>query len=74
MINRFTDVTSRAITSDTIETVVAADVEPENVEWLINGLLAVGKLQILAGVPGCGKTALAMTLAAYVTRGGQAHV
>lgn len=43
---------------------------PEIIEWLMHGWLAVGKLILLAGSPGTGKTTLAMCFAAVVTRGG----
>lgn len=43
---------------------------PEIIEWLMHGWLALGKLILLAGSPGTGKTTLAMCFAAVVTRGG----
>lgn len=42
---------------------------PEPVQWLWPGWLARGKLAILAGAPGTGKTTTALALAATVTRG-----
>ncbi|WP_080931906.1 AAA family ATPase [Xanthomonas albilineans] len=42
---------------------------PEPVNWLWNGWLAAGKLHILGGQPGTGKTTIAMAMAATVTRG-----
>jgi len=47
------------------------DLTPQPVEWLWQGWLAKGKLHILAGAPGQGKTTLALTLAATVTIGGR---
>lgn len=47
-----------------------ADLNPEPVRWLWPGWLALGKLHILAGAPGQGKTTIAMALAATVTQGG----
>lgn len=47
----------------------AVAVEP--VRWLWNGYLARGKLHILAGPPGAGKTTLALALAATITAGGR---
>lgn len=47
-----------------------SDVVPESVDWLWKGWLAAGKLHIIAGAPGTGKTTLAASLAATVTRGG----
>ncbi len=43
----------------------------EPIAWLWNGFLAGGKLHILAGAPGTGKTTLALGLAAALTRGGR---
>lgn len=47
-----------------------ADITPEPVTWLWDGWLALGKLHILAGKPGTGKTTLALALAAIATTGG----
>ena len=47
------------------------DIQPESVSWLWNGWLAAGKLQVLGGAPGTGKTTIAMALAATVTVGGR---
>src|SRR5215469_399922 len=46
-----------------------SDVVPESVDWLWNGWLAAGKLHIIAGAPGSGKTTLAASFAATLTRG-----
>jgi putative DNA primase/helicase len=54
-----------------VELVNAASVTPEPVDWLWNGWLARGKLHILAGAPGTGKTTLALALAATVTTAGR---
>lgn len=48
----------------------AQDIQPEPVSWLWPGWLALGKLAVLAGNPGSGKTTLSMALAAIVTNGG----
>jgi putative DNA primase/helicase len=48
----------------------AANVKPEAVAWLWPGWLPVGKLTLLAGSPGTGKTTLALALAACISRGG----
>lgn len=44
--------------------------KPEAVSWLWHGWLAAGKLAILGGQPGTGKTTIALALAAVVTNGG----
>src|SRR5579871_2224391 len=48
----------------------AAEISPEAVQWLWPGWLARGKLHVIAGAPGAGKTTITLSLAATVTRGG----
>lgn len=43
----------------------------EPIGWLWNGWLARGKVHILAGAPGTGKTSIAMAAAATITIGGR---
>ena len=43
----------------------------EPIDWLWEGWLAAGKLHILAGAPGTGKTTIALAMAAAVTTGGR---
>lgn len=52
-------------------TLCAADIVPEPISWLWNGWLAAGKLHILAGAPGTGKTTLSLSLAATLTTCGR---
>lgn len=52
-----------------IELLRADQIVMEPVDWLWNGYLAAGKLHILAGAPGTGKTTIAMSMAATITRG-----
>lgn len=47
----------------------ATDIDPQPISWLWPGWLARGKLQILAGAPGCGKTTIALKFAATLTTG-----
>jgi len=49
--------------------VCLADVEPQEVRWLWHPYVPLGKLTILEGDPSAGKTFLALTIAAIVTRG-----
>jgi putative DNA primase/helicase len=49
----------------------ACDVEPQPVDWLWPGWLAAGKLHMIAGAPGTGKTTVAIGLAAIVSQGGR---
>lgn len=48
----------------------AADVAPEAIVWLWPGWLPAGKISLLAGSPGTGKTTLALAIAAIVSNGG----
>jgi putative DNA primase/helicase len=47
----------------------AADVVRKDVEWLWSGRIALGKLSVIAGDPGLGKSLLAAFLAATVSTG-----
>ncbi|TXH69870.1 MAG: hypothetical protein E6Q88_08980 [Lysobacteraceae bacterium] len=49
----------------------ACDVEPQPVDWLWPGWLAAGKLHLIGGAPGTGKTTVAVGLAAIVSQGGR---
>lgn len=49
----------------------ASDLTPEPLTWIWNGWLAAGKMHVLGGAPGTGKTTIAMALAATVTTGGR---
>ena len=49
----------------------ASDLRPEPVAWLWQNWLALGKLGILAGPAGCGKTTLAGAMGANVIVGGR---
>lgn len=53
------------------ELVCAASIEPEPINWLWNGWLAAGKLHILAGTPGTGKTTVAIAFASAISCGGR---
>ena len=47
------------------------DLTPEPYRWLWQYWLAMGKLHILAGAPGQGKTTIALAMAATITIGGR---
>lgn len=47
------------------------DLKPEAIKWLWPGWLAAGKLHILGGAPGTGKTTIALAMAATITTGGR---
>ena len=48
-----------------------SDLTPTPIQWLWRDWLALGKLHILAGAPGQGKTTIALAIAATVTIGGR---
>lgn len=52
-----------------VDAVCLADVEPEPVHWLWPGRFALGKLSLIAGEPGLGKSFLTLDMAARVSRG-----
>lgn len=54
-----------------VEITCAADIKPESVSWLWEGWLAAGKIHILGGAPGTGKTSIALSLASIISQGGQ---
>lgn len=56
---------------DGVILVNGADLQPQPVRWLWRDWLALGKLHILAGAPGQGKTTIALAFAATVTSGGR---
>ena len=49
----------------------AADVTPEPVKWLWRGRVALGKLTLIAGEAGLGKSQVSIAMAAAVTTGGE---
>jgi len=55
----------------TVTLIRGSDMEPEPITWLWDGYLATGKLHIIAGAPGAGKTTIALAFAATVTTGGR---
>ncbi|MCZ6834246.1 MAG: AAA family ATPase [Planctomycetota bacterium] len=46
-----------------------ADVEPEEVQWLWPGRIALGKVTLIAGDPGLGKSFLTLDMAARISSG-----
>ena len=65
--------TSRALKDmpPSVELARGDAIVPERVEWLWDGWLACGKLQLIGGQPGTGKTTIALALAATLTTGGR---
>jgi putative DNA primase/helicase len=66
------DAQAKSTTSpDGVILTCGASLKPEPVAWLWHEWLALGKLHILAGAPGQGKTTIALALMATVTIGGR---
>jgi putative DNA primase/helicase len=61
----------KQVVEDGIVLVRGTDIEPEPVQWLWPDWLALGKMHLLAGAPGQGKTTIALAFAATVTSGGR---
>ena len=59
----------RQPTAGEVKLVRGDDIQPEPICWLWKGYLAQGKLHILAGPAGTGKTTLAIAMAAIVSTG-----
>ncbi|WP_217903947.1 AAA family ATPase [Bordetella genomosp. 4] len=57
-------------TPGSVSLMCAADVEEKPIHWLWDGWVARGKLSLLAGAAGTGKTTLALGLTATITTGG----
>lgn len=53
-----------------VELLRASDVKPQPINWLWKDWLAAGKLHVLAGAPGTGKTTISISLAATISVGG----
>ncbi len=64
-------VKGRTRPADAVILTNGSDLVPEPVSWLWSGWLAQGKLHILGGAPGQGKTTIAIAFAATVTSGGR---
>ncbi|MFT4174074.1 MAG: AAA family ATPase [Rhodocyclaceae bacterium] len=62
--------TEFSATRTSVALTCAADVKERPIHWLWPGWLAQGKLTVLAGSAGAGKTNLALAFAAVVTRAG----
>jgi putative DNA primase/helicase len=57
--------------ASSVELLRASDITPEPVDWYWPGWLAAGKMHVLGGAPGTGKTTISMALAATLTTGGR---
>ena len=57
------------ITRNGLLTQRASDIEPEPVQWLIEGAIPMGMMVVIGGQPGMGKSQIAIKLAAAITTG-----
>jgi putative DNA primase/helicase len=56
---------------EAVSLIRGTDIQVQSVRWLWEGFLACGKLTLLAGSPGCGKTTAAIKIAATLSTGGR---
>lgn len=64
------EIVSDDLVSDTwVELVPLSSIEPQSVEWLWPGRIALGKVTLLCGNPGLGKTFLTLDAAGRVSNG-----
>ena len=54
-----------------LKIITMRDVETEQVDFLWNPYIPLGKISIVQGDPGCGKTTMALAVAAAITNGGE---
>jgi len=55
--------------ADALDIVRLADIEPENVDWLWRARIPRGKVTLLVGDPGAGKSFASLAIAASITNG-----
>jgi len=55
--------------SSTLRTIKVSSVNPRSIDWLWPGYIALGKLTLIAGDPGLGKSILSAALASHVSNG-----
>ena len=63
------EVESDNIGESSVRLLCAAGIHSQAIRWLWNGWLAKGKFHVLAGAPGTGKTTIALSIAAAITKG-----
>ncbi|WP_114972240.1 AAA family ATPase [Rhodoferax ferrireducens] len=59
-----------ALSSNGVQLLPAATIQPLNINWTWHGWIAAGKFHLLVGAPGTGKTTLAMQIIATISNGG----
>ena len=52
-----------------LEVIKASEIEPKEIEWLWYPFIPYGKVTLLQGDPGDGKSTFMLTIAALLTRG-----
>ena len=67
---RVKDSIAQAQPVSAIDTVRAGDVQPQQIQWLWPGRIALGKITLIAGDPGLGKSLISVAMASTVSNGG----
>ena len=57
--------------AEIVNLVTASEIIPESIDWLWEGWLAAGKMHLIGGTPGTGKTTICLSLAAIISSGGK---
>lgn len=70
-LEKWTRVMSTPQCNESASLICASKIRPESVSWLWAGYIACGKIHIIAGPPGHGKTTLLLGLLATLTIGGR---
>ena len=70
LLNHNVDKTVAESVANEVSLIRASELAPEAIKWLWTGWIAEGKMHILGGAPGTGKTTISMSLAATISTGG----
>ena len=57
-----------------LELIKASEIEPKKIEWLWYPFIPYGKVTLLQGDPGDGKSTFMLTIAALLTRASRCHL
>ena len=70
MVKSYESKTERPVVTNGVDLIRATDIRPQGIDWIWREHLASGKLHLIAGMAGTGKTTIALSLAATLTTAG----